>query len=126
MGSGLDAAAVLLGLGQARDAEAAAQRKRALELVRKGAARDGGWGPYVSSPPEVFDTAVVLLALAVQEPTDEVRRWVRQGRAFLLSAQEADGSWTETTRPPGGDSYAQRLSTSGWATLALLTTRRLR
>ena len=35
--------------------------------------------------------------------------------------QEADGSWPETTRPPGADSYAQRISTTGWALLALLS-----
>jgi hypothetical protein len=68
----------------------------------------------------VFDTAVVVLALVAQEPTAEVKAWRKRGRAFLLAAQEKDGSWAETTRPSGGDSYAQRLSTTGWATLALL------
>jgi hypothetical protein len=120
----LDAAGVLLGLGRADDEAAAAQRRRAFELVRRGEARGGGWGPYVNSSPEVFDTAVVLLALAGQEPTPEGRGWLRRGRAFLLAAQEGDGGWVETTRPPGGDSYSQRLSTSGWATLALVGTKR--
>jgi hypothetical protein len=70
----------------------------------------------------VFDTAVVLLALSRQTPTDETRAWLRRGRAYLIAAQRADGSWPETTRPSGADSYAQRLSTAGWATLALLDT----
>jgi len=45
-----------------------------------------------------------------------------RGRAYLVSIQNEDGSWTETTRPPGGESYAQRISTTGWAALALLAT----
>jgi hypothetical protein len=121
----LDAAGVLLGLGQADDEAAVVQRKRALSLIRKGESRDGGWGPYVNSAPEVFDTAVVLAGLAAQEQTPEVRRWMKRGRAYLLSTQESDGGWTETTRPSGGDSYTQRLSTSGWATLALIETKRV-
>ena len=37
-----------------------------------------------------------------------------------MARQEPDGGWVETTRPSGNQSYAQRVSTSGWATLALL------
>jgi hypothetical protein len=119
----LDAAAVLLALEKADDAAAAAQRKECLALVRKGESREGGWGPYVNSAPEVFDTALVVLALAREPPTDEVRAWQKRGRAYLIAAQREDGSWPETTRPSGADSYAQRLSTTGWATQALLATR---
>jgi hypothetical protein len=118
----LDAAAVLLALGQAEDAQAVAQRRHCLALVRKGESKEGGWGPYVTSLPEAFDTAVVLLALAAQRQTAEVRALRGRGRAFLVAAQEEDGSWRETTRPAGAESYAQRLSTTGWATLALLAT----
>jgi hypothetical protein len=117
----LDAAAVLLLLGRADDAAARAQRRRCLGLVRKGQSRDGGWGPYVNSAPEPFDTAVVVLALAAQAG-DEAAALAKRGRAFLVASQQADGSWRETTRPAGRDSYAQRLSTAGWATLALLAT----
>ncbi len=46
---------------------------------------------------------------------------IKRGRAYLESIQPDDGSWVETTRPSGNESYAQRLSTTGWATLALLT-----
>jgi hypothetical protein len=117
----LDAAAVLLALGKADDAAARAQRRRCLELIRKGQSKDGGWGPYVKAAPEPFDTAVVVLALAAQEG-EEAAALARRGRAFLIAHQQADGSWPETTRPAGRDSYAQRLSTAGWATLALLAT----
>jgi hypothetical protein len=118
----IDSAGVLLLLDRAADEPARTQRQACLDLVRKGEARSGGWGPYVQSPPEVFDTAAVLLALAVQPSNDENRAWARRGRGYLLAAQADDGSWPETTRPAGAVSYAQRLSTSGWATLALLAT----
>jgi hypothetical protein len=119
----LDAAAVLLGLGTAKDEAARAQRQRCLEHISKGEVRTGGWGPRTGSPAEVFDSAVVLLALSVQEPTAEVMAWKKRGRAYLLATQERDGGWPETTRPAGSDSYAQRISTSAWATMALLATR---
>jgi hypothetical protein len=116
----LDAAAVLLALDGSDDSDAGAQRQRCLKLIRKGQGQDGGWGPYVNSAAEPFDTAMVVLALNPLQKQADVRLLVRRGRAFLLSMQRPDGSWPETTRPAGGESYAQRLSTSGWATLALL------
>ena len=99
------------------------QRRQALNLLRAAQTSDGGWGPYAKSPPEVFDTAMALLALNEVRKETGVDDLIRRGRAFLISQQQPDGSWVETTRPSGGESYAQRLSTSGWATLALLMTR---
>jgi hypothetical protein len=116
----LDAAAVLLVLERADDADATAQRRRCLEVIRKGEAKSGGWGPYVKSPSEVFDTAIVVIALSRQKPTDEIRGLRERGRKYLVAQQQADGSWNETTRPSGAVSYAERLSTAGWATQALL------
>jgi hypothetical protein len=55
-----------------------------------------------------------------------LRAQIGRGRAFLIATQNLDGSWPETTRPAGAESYAQRLSTTGWATLALLATRERR
>lgn len=123
----LDAGAVLLALaelnGQKQEfsKEAARQQKACLDLIRNGEAKEGGWGPYVTSPSEPFDTAVVLLALARHAGEPDVKPMLRRGRAYLVSVQNKDGSWPETTRPPGAESYAQRLSTTGWATQALLT-----
>jgi hypothetical protein len=119
----VDSAAILLAAGKSSDAAWQEPRKRALEQIRKGQSDDGGWGPFVTAPPEAFDTALVVLALCELGDSAEVDRMMRRGRAFLVANQQADGSWIETTRPPGAESYAQRLSTTGWATMALLRTR---
>jgi hypothetical protein len=118
----LDAAGVVLGLEGADDDDANRQRERCLAIIQKGEDRKGGWGPYVTSSPEPFDTALVVLALSVEPDTKATEPRRRRGRAYLLSIQKEDGSWAETTRPAGEQSYAQRLSTSGWVTLALLAT----
>ncbi|QEH35698.1 hypothetical protein OJF2_42550 [Aquisphaera giovannonii] len=118
-----DAAAVLIGLEGADDAEAAARVRRGLDLIRRAEAARGGWGPFPNTPAEPFDTAVVLIALAPRRGIAERAGWIRRGRAFLIASQHPDGSWPETTRPPDGESYAERLSTSGWALQALLATR---
>jgi hypothetical protein len=118
----LDSAAMLLALHGATDAAAKKQRERCLEIIKKGERNDGGWGPYVTSGAEPFDTAIVVLALLAQKDK-ELTPLVRRGRAYLISTQHKDGSWPETTRPAGADSYAQRLSTAGWATQALLASR---
>ena len=99
----------------------------------EGHALSGGWGAYLTSAVEPFDTALVLLALQplLEQPelaapaidALALREAVDQGRRFLLNEQLRDGSWVETTRPAGQQSYAQHISTTGWATLALLATR---
>ena len=114
-----DAAIRLLGGAKEDDPHVA----RALEILRAGRHDGGGWGPFTNAAPEVFDTALVVLALGRYEATaarDEIAAWIRGGRKYLVAAQEPDGGWLETTRPPGAESYAQRVSTSAWAVLALL------
>jgi hypothetical protein len=101
----------------------AARRDKLLKTIQSAQTSDGGWGPYLDSPPETFDTALVLLALAGNRDHPGVAEQIRRGRAFLAAQQRSDGSWPATTRPPGGESYAQQVSTTGWATLALLATR---
>jgi hypothetical protein len=116
-----DATAVLSAAALSDRPEAGACRRRVLDVLRKGQSADGGWGPFPDAPPEPFDTAVALLALnRLPDPPPDVRAMITRGRAYLAASQNPDGSWPETTRPPGGESYAQRLSTTGWATLALL------
>ncbi len=97
--------------------------RAAIEFIFKAQTRDGGWGPYADSPPEAFDTALALLALAKSSREPQVQKAITRGRAFLVSIQNQDGSWPATTRPTGGESYAQMMSTTGWATLALLETK---
>ena len=118
-----EAAAVLIGLGRPAEVGAGTSRTgECLALLRRGRTPEGGWGPYVTSPAEVFDTALVLLALGIAPETEETRLWIREGRQFLVQTQLEDGSWPATTRPAGGESHAQATSTSAWATLALLQT----
>jgi hypothetical protein len=96
----LDATALLL----ARPKDASL---RAALIAKQGPS--GAWG----SPAEVFDTALAVIALRSGPEA-------AKGRAYLLSRQMDNGAWPETTRPSGGQSYAHFLSTSAWATMALL------
>jgi hypothetical protein len=118
-----DAASVLIALEGHQESDAKSQQKRCLELIIGSQASDGGWGPYRNSPSEVFDTALVLLALFSLGNEPPMGELIEQGRAYLIRSQLANGGWPETTRPPGAHSYAHYISTSGWATLALLKTR---
>jgi hypothetical protein len=122
----LDSSAVALGLAQVQDPPSRARRERALALVERAQAPDGGWGLYETSPSEAFDTALALLALLPVDEPPQRREMVARGRRFLIERQLSDGSWPETTRPSGQESYAQRISTTGWATLALLMTEPVR
>jgi hypothetical protein len=126
----VDAAATVLALELASDVMAENLRRTCLSIVRNGQAPDGGWGPYVTAKPQVFDTAMAVLALAMLdvEPRlarstyrpEELKDAIARGKAYLVSQQRPDGSWPETTRPANQESYAQRISTTGWAMLALL------
>jgi len=126
----LEASSVLLGVASAEDDRAMVSRRAALAIMKRGQGRDGGWGPYTSSPSESFDTAVAVLALRAfrDKPAlaqavftqDERREAVEKGRRYLLAQQDDDGSWPETTRPSQQESYSQRISTTAWALIALL------
>ncbi len=82
---------------------------------------DGGWGPQPHAPSEAFDTAIALLALNSAKGVGRTEA-IASGRGFLTKFQLNDGSWPETTRPSGFTSYAERISTAGWAAYALLST----
>ncbi len=124
-----DAAALLLWLAdrdEKPDTVHERLREQCLALIGQGAQKSGGWGPFVNSRPEAFDTALVLLALAAQpkegERGAEMQALIKAGRAYLANTQQADGSWPATTRPARGESYAQTMSTTGWVVQALLAT----
>jgi hypothetical protein len=126
----IDAAGTLLGLELASDVMADNLRRTCLSIIRNGQSPEGGWGPYVTAKPQVFDTAMAVLALSMLdvEPRlarstyrpEELKEAIAKGKAYLASQQRPDGSWPETTRPADQESYAQRISTTGWAMLALL------
>jgi hypothetical protein len=118
-----NAATLLLACAPVTDETALKQKRECLAFLGRSQTSDGGWGPYADAPAEVFDTALVLLALAEVRGEENVSRMIERARAFLRQQQRADGCWPGTTRPSGGESYAQRMSTTGWATLALLRTR---
>ena len=118
-----NAVVLLLFLANDHEGSRAGAIKPSLDFLRRAQTSDGGWGPYADSPPEAFDTALALLALVEFRTEAAVPEMVQHGREFLIAMQLADGSWPATTRPSGGRSYAQQISTSGWATLALLATR---
>jgi hypothetical protein len=126
----LDASATILALELASDVMAENLRRTCLSILRTGQSPAGGWGPYVTASPQVFDTALAVLALSSLEVeprlarsayrAEELKEAVANGRKYLVSQQRPDGSWPETTRPANQESYAQRISTTGWAMLALL------
>jgi hypothetical protein len=117
----MDAAATALALVNANSEAARGRRQESLDLLLAAQAGDGGWGPYRGSAPEAFDTALALMALASAN-AEAHGEPVRRGRDYLIRTQLEDGGWKETTRPPGYQSYAQHISTTGWATLALIET----
>lgn len=115
----IDCAAVILALDRASDTAAEELRRMCLTILQNGQSRDGGWGPYVTTAPQVFDTAMAVQALTLLDRPD-LKDAIARGKAYLVSQQRPDGSWPETTRPADQESYAQRISTTGWAMLALL------
>ena len=78
----------------------------------------------------MFDTALVMLALHQLESdprlarstyrVEELRDALGKARAYLSAQQQPDGSWPETVRPGAKPNAALRLSTTGWALVALL------
>ena len=118
----IDCAAVILALDRGSDPVAAELRRGCVAMLQQGQSRDGGWGPYVTAAPQVFDTAMAVQALVLLDRPDFTDA-IAKGKAYLISQQRPDGSWPETTRPADQESYAQRISTTGWALLALLSGR---
>jgi hypothetical protein len=109
----LDTAAILIALPE---------RPGLLDRIARAQTPGGGWGPQLHAPAEPFDTAIVLLALRGLSDRAGTREMIRRGRTYLTRSQQDSGGWPETTRPAGSQSYAQHISTSAWATLALLQT----
>ncbi len=114
----LEGASLLISLG--REEETKSARAMARKMVLESAHERGGFGPHASSPPEVFDTALAVIALSRDEESAKHQELVEKGKRQLVLWQLEEGSWEETTRPSGGVSYAHRVSTTAWAVEALL------
>ena len=115
-------AALLLALRDMGRPVTDSQVAMSLALIRQGEASSGGWGPFANRAVECFDTAIVVLALDAWKEESDCRDILARGREFLIKEQLTEGGWPETTRPANGFSYAEHISTSAWATLALLKT----
>ncbi len=118
----INAGGIVLGLVDNRTTAGYQSMKAALEFILKAQAKDGGWGPFPNTPTEVFDSSVAVLAMVSVRGQFDISSQLARGRAYLLANQLLDGDWPATTRPSGGQSYAEHISTAGWATLALLRT----
>jgi hypothetical protein len=98
----------------------ATRSQASLDALFRMQATDGSW---VHEP---FDTAIALLALQEAQPkarlNPEITDRIARARTWLLKAQFPEGGWPGTTRPPGGASYAQHISTTSWAAIALTVT----
>jgi hypothetical protein len=127
-----DAAGVVLGLGVTSDVMADKQRATYLNLLRFAQRENGGWGGLPNAETAtVFDTALAVLALQQLESDprlarstyrlEELKDAIGRGRAYLAAQQKADGSWPETLRGSASTSEAQRMSTTAWALIALLS-----
>ncbi len=116
----LEASGILLACGEMDNDAAMTLCELCVNLIERGQDGDRGWGPYVNSRAEVFDTALVMLALEKFKRRDGIEPMIAAGRDYLVQTQLDDGTWLETTRPSSGESYAQRMSTTAWATIALI------
>jgi squalene cyclase len=117
----VNAAAVVLAFAGKKDAAPHAKFEQALDVLLKSQNGNGGWGDYPRTPSESFETAMALLALNTQRDKPEIKERIARGRAFLVSVQEEDGGWPATLQ--GGGTYARHISTSAWASQALLVTK---
>ena len=121
--STVNAAAVVLAFENRKDAGSSSKLERAVGVLLDSQNGDGGWGAYPKTPAEPFETATALLALNTVRHKPDIEGRILQGRAFLVSVQFEDGGWPSARQSSTGGTYARHISTSAWATLALLATK---
>jgi hypothetical protein len=120
----VNAAAVVLAFENRKDADSRSRLERALSVLLSSQNGDGGWGAYPNTPSEPFETAMALLALNTLRDKPDIEARIVKGRGFLVSVQSGDGGWPASRQSTTGETYARHISTSAWATLALLATKR--
>ena len=93
----LDASATILALELSSDVMAENLRRNCLSILRNGQSPAGGWGPYVTAAPQVFDTAMAVLALSSLEAeprlarsayrVEELKEAIANGKKYIVSQQ---------------------------------------
>jgi hypothetical protein len=93
---------------------------------------DGGWAQRDQLASDAYATGQTLYALSVGAGVSRTDAAFQRGMAFLLSTQQADGSWYVRSRavkfqpyfesgfPYGGDQWISQMAT-GWAAAGLAT-----
>lgn len=119
-----EASSLILALLWSRDSEdqAVAANATAARLACRQMLTNGtqeGFGPYLNSPAENFDTGIALWALSV-DGRQRNAATIRRAQKYLLDQQQPGGYWTETTRLGDVESYAHRVSTTAWVVQALI------
>src|SRR5262245_52761838 len=120
----VNAAAVVLALENRKDADSNSRMEAAVNSLLKSQNGDGGWVAYSNTPAEPFETAMALIALNAVRDRPGIEARILKGREFLVSVQFKDGGWPAARQSTTGETYARHISTSAWATLALLATKR--
>ncbi len=104
-------------------------RKAALELLQTQRA-DGGWEQLASMETDAYATSTALVALHQAGGLATSDDAYRKGLRYLLSKQQADGSWLVTSRSkpiqsyfesgyPHGTNQFISISAASWSTTAL-------
>ena len=109
-----------------------AQVRRQAETLKSEQNRDGGWSQLRAMNSDAYATGLVLVALHQSGLLPDTDERYQRGVRYLLSTQEADGSWLVTKRAvPGAIPWFdtgfphgkfQTISYVGttWATMALM------
>jgi len=111
----------LLGLGEAarhyagtpREASLRAKMQSIGDLLKSRQRSDGGWGRYVGWGSDSYITATVGYALDYLDPSPS-DPYIRKAVTWLLSRQQADGSW-----PSENGIFATRLGATNWVSIWL-------
>ena len=118
----------LLALRLIDDAALVEQQASALMATQR---TDGGWAQLTEMESDAYATATALYALLATRQLSPTDAPAKRGIAYLLRAQEVDGSWHVVTRADGFQTYFESgfphgedqflsIAASSWATLALL------
>lgn len=109
---------------------AANELQRAVGELLKAQRDDGGWAQLADLPSDAYATGSALVALHEAGGLATSEAAYQRGLAWLLTAQQPDGSWRVKTRStpiqayyesgyPHGEDQFISITAAGWATTAL-------